>query len=197
MSVDDRIRSALREQADVFDPSPEIALLSVRNSGRRARWGAASVAAAAAAVVVVAGVAGWNRLQPPAGTGPADQPTSASDPATTSPPLRGLVRGDVTKPPDLAGHWALRLNGNGSLDVEPPAAFAGELAGALFTADGDTFRTTLFQRDRCLGEGTGIYTWLAVGDRIAFEVVSDPCRARARFFEESDWTVSTGDLPGG
>ncbi len=192
MSVDERLRSALRDQAHSFVPSVETALEDVRSQGRRPRWRSATVAVASTAAVAAAvvGAVAWLGHTGPQGAPPAGGPTSATlatDP--TSATLEGRITADVAAPQDLAGTWTLPLNGNGSIDVEPPAGYSGSVSGALFAAYGSTFRTTLFQTDVCAGDGTGTYRWLETGDRVEFHVTSDPCAARVRFFEDSAWTV--------
>lgn len=202
MSVEERLRLALQDQAVTVQPDVETALAGVHARGgavrsRRAALAGAGVAASVAAVVgavVWAGPFG-REAGPPAGG-----PTRSAVPTDRPPgvlPLRGVIEGAVTDPPELAGSWSLRLNGNATLDVVAPQDYPGVLAGALYTADRSSFRTTLFQSDVCSADGTGIYTWLAVGDRVEFTVVSDPCGDRARFFEESVWTVSTEQGPQG
>jgi hypothetical protein len=201
MSVDDRLRSALRDQADGFVPQVEESLDRVRARGRRERWRTSAVVVAApvaAAAAVAAAVLAVDvpRQQDPL---PVDRPTaSVTDSATDAPPapLRGTIIGAVERPDALAGRWSLELNGNGSLDVSPPAGFGGDLSGSAFTADGTSFRTSLFGRDLCAEDGTGIYSWLRVGDRIEFQTVSDTCAARARFLTQTAWAPSTGTAAG-
>jgi hypothetical protein len=202
MSVEERLRVALQDQAMTVQPDVETALAGVHARGgavrsRRTVLAGAGVAASVAAVVgavVWAGPFG-REAGPPAGDPtrsvvPTERPTGAVA-------LRGVMEGVVTDPPEFAGAWSLRLNGNATLDVVAPQDYTGVVAGALYTADRSSFRTTLFQSDVCAAAGTGIYTWLAFGDRVEFTVVSDPCGARGRFFEESVWTVSTEQGPRG
>lgn len=198
MSVDDRLRSALREQANSFLPPVETALDRVHARGRIERWRGAAVAMMASAGAAVAIFGALAMLDGPGeddAPPPLEQPTgspSGTATDTPQPPLRGSITGDVKQPAELAGRWTIRLNGNGTMDVTPPAGFAGVVSGALFTADSTSFRTTLFQADLCSGDGTGIYDWLRVGERIEFQVVSDTCDGRSRFFEDSAWSLSTG-----
>lgn len=198
MSVDERLRAALTEQADTVAPEVDVALDLVRDRGHaiRRRGAALGLVAAAAAAAVVAGLVGWTDLgrSPrdlpagvPSSSAPAVAPTRGANPTA----LRGGLDGVVTTPAELAGRWTIRLNGNATLDVLAPEGYDGVVTGALYTADRSTFRTTVFGADLCAGEGTGIYRWLAVGERVEFEEVSDPCATRAAFFEDSVWTVST------
>lgn len=201
MSVDDRLRTALRDQADAFVPQVEESLDRVRARGRRERWrtSVVAVAASAAAAAAVVGAVMALDLSRPQEAPLVERPTaSATDPVTDAPeaPLRGTITSNVERPDALAGRWSLRLNGNGSIDVSPPAGFGGDLSGSAFTADGTSFRTSLFGNGLCADDGTGIYNWLQVGDRIEFQTVSDTCAARARFFGESAWAVSTDAAPG-
>lgn len=195
MSVDERLRRALREQAESFMPPVETALDRVHARGRRARWLAAATAtvASAAAVVAIGGalvLLGTGEEDAP----PVERPTGSPSPSATDTPqspLRGSITADVARPAELAGRWTIRLNGNGTMEVSPPPGFAGDLTGSLFTADSTSFRTTLFEAASCAGDATGIYDWLRVGDRIEFHVVTDTCDPRSRFFEDSAWSVST------
>lgn len=201
MSVDDRLRSALRDQADSFTPQSETALDRVHARGRVERWRSAAVAMAgsAAAVATIAGAVlaldGARVGDAPPADGPTAPPSGTATSSSPA-PLRGRITGDVTRPDALAGRWTVRLNGNGTIDVSPPVRFDGEVSRPWFTADGTSFRTTLFQDDFCTGAGTGIYSWLRVGDQIDFQTVSDTCAARARFLADSTWTVSTGEAAG-
>ena len=194
MSVEERLRSALRDQAEAFVPPVETALDRVRARGGRWRAVTIALAASAAAAVAVVGVwavaemTGEDAIPTTVPTAPASPTGAAEDDGS---PLRGSIRADVAEPAALAGAWTLTLNGNGTMDVTPPPGFAGDVSGALFTADRTSFRSTLFGSDLCSGDGTGIYDWLRVGDRIEFHVLSDACDARSRYFADSSWSVST------
>jgi hypothetical protein len=197
MSVDERVRGALRDQADAFVPQVEDALDRVHARGRRSRWRGAAVAVAGSAAAVAAIVGAMAALDesPHDGATSTEQPAtsvSATETDTPIPPLRGTITADVDQPVVLAGRWTLRLNGNGSIDASPPTGFGGEVSGSVFTADGSSFRTTLFGDDLCAGDGSGIYSWLRVGDQVEFQALSDTCAARSSFFADSTWTVSTG-----
>jgi hypothetical protein len=106
-------------------------------------------------------------------------------------PLRGRITADVTEPAALAGTWTLTLNGNGTMDVEPPAGYEGGVSTALFTASSTSLRTRLFQEDLCRDDGTGFYSWLRVAERVELQEVSDTCADRSTFFENATWVVST------
>ncbi len=198
MSVDERLRSALKDQAETFLPAVETALDRVHAEGRAARWRTAAVGiiGAAATVAVVGGAVVWLGLPDPASTPPTSNPSSSVSDATpgasSSPsPLRGTISAEVSRPATLAGMWRMQLHGNGTMDVEPPAGYAGDIEGALFTADSSVMQTTLFHADLCAGDGAGIYEWLEVDGRIHFDVVSDRCAQRLRLFEKSTWVLST------
>ncbi len=197
MSVDDRLRGALRDQADAFVPPVETALDRVRARGARWRSATAALVAAAAvaAIVAIGGVWAVAELDGQDALPPAESPMAPESPtraaADDATSLRGPIRAEVPGPAALAGTWKLTLHGNGTMDVAPPAGYDGDVSGALFTADTASFRTTLFGRDVCRGDGTGIYSWLRVGERIEFQGVSDTCADRSAFFENSPWVVST------
>lgn len=195
MSVEDRLRSALRDQADDFLPPVESALDSVHARGRRRQRASITLAAAAAGAVVMGGAWTVSTLLAEDRPSPAGTPTAPASPTGGTDgavPLRGQIRADVGRPTGLAGNWTLTLNGNGTIDVEPPVRHEGHVSGALFTADTTSFRTRLFEDDRCRGDGTGLYTWLRVGPRIEFQELSDTCADRRAFFETATWVLSTG-----
>ena len=97
MSVDERLRSALKDQAGTFLPAVETALDRVHAEGRAARWRTAAVGiiGAAATVAVVGGAVAWLGLPDPASTPPTSNPSSSVSDATPGPssspsPLRLL-----------------------------------------------------------------------------------------------------------
>lgn len=191
MSVDDRLRSALAQQAEMHVSRVEEALDGVRARGRRDRWRTFGVVVAAAVVVVVGSVMTVDRLGPlPTPKPAAPAPSTPYDAETRA--LRGTLAADVSRPAVLRGNWVLRLNGNGTIDATAPPGSGRTADGAVFTADGSSFRTSLFGRDVCRGDGTGIYTWLRAGDRLEFTTLSDNCRARELFLTDTSWSVSTG-----
>jgi hypothetical protein len=199
MSVDDRLRGGLAEQAGSYVPRVEEALDTVRRRGRRARWRATSLTASAgvaAAAAVVAVVVAVTRLDPtpgPAITSP-PPPSTASDPQPV--PLRGTITADVRSPAALRGSWRLELRGNGEIGVL--AAPSGvEVGDAAFTADATGFRTSVFGTTACRRDGTGIYGWTLVSDRVAFTGLSDACAPRETFFTANRWSLSTDPAPGG
>jgi hypothetical protein len=196
MSVDDRLRSALRDQADGFLPPVESALDRVHARGRRRQSATLTLAASAAGAVIVGGAWAVSTVVAEDPLSPAETPTAPASPTVGTEngarPLRGQISADVGRPTGLAGTWTLTLNGNGTMDVEPPDRHEGDVSGALFTADSTSFRTRLFQHGRCRGDGTGLYTWLRVGPRIEFQEVSDTCTDRRTFFEAATWVLSTG-----
>jgi hypothetical protein len=194
VSIDERLESALRRQGDSISPEVESALGEVHRGGRRARRKDTLVRTTtlAAAAAAMAGFV-WLGATGPQGPRPGDRaaPPTQTFTTVTGGPLRGSLDGVVTTPQGLAGSWALRLEGNGSMRVAPPPGYRGVVEGSVFSADAVSFRTTLFEADRCADQGTGIYTWLAVGSRIEFRVVSDRCAERAEFLESATWTMST------
>lgn len=200
MSVDDRLRSALRDQAETLLPEAERALADVRRRGRRVRLRPAAFApaAAAAAAAAVVGLVAWLGVPGPGDaplTGDAGSPTVLAEPEVSL--LRGTIVATVSRPRELRGEWELQLDGNGTIDVVAPTGYPGDLTGALFSGDRSTFRTTLLGQDVCRGAGTGIYEWRREGDLVVFDVVSDRCAARVELLAEADWTASTGEAPRG
>lgn len=201
MSVDDRLRASLTSRANDFGPQVEDALDRVRARGRRERWrnGAVGVVASAAAAAAIVGTVTaldlFRESESPTVTRPTESASTSVDPRV--PPLRGTITAEIDRPATLAGRWALDLLGNGDIEVSAPTRIDLDVSRAVFTADGTSFRTSLFGDDLCAGAGTGIYEWLRIGDRIEFRPLSDSCAARTRFFEDATWTASTATTPRG
>ena len=186
MSVDDRLRSAFSRQAESFDPAVEDALRVVARR-RRLRWRPVrdGLVVAAASIAVVAGLLGaslvstWVHDNVPARPAESPHPTSSA--------LFGRYEAEVTSPAELAGHWVLSLNGNGTADVRPPPGYAGVVSGTLLSSAGTSLQITLFQQDLCAGLPDARLTWRRAGDRLVLDAVADPCTARRRFFTENTW----------
>lgn len=198
MSVDDRLRSALGDQAETLSPEVERGLADVRRRGRRARPRPAVLvpAAAAAAAAAVVGTVTW--VSPP-GTGDLPGPGRSGSPTVLTEPempsLRGSLFAEVDEPAALRGRWELRLEGNGTLVVTPPPAYPRVVSDALFSSDESTFRTTLLGLGACRGEGTGIYEWAETSARVEFSVISDRCPERIDLLQGAVWTASTDGVP--
>ena len=108
-----------------------------------------------------------------------------------APRLRGTLVADIVNPPGLSGRWTVSLQGNGTMEVSPPRGYDGIPTGLVFTADASSFRTALFSGDECSDDGTGIYDWVRVKDRIVFDAVSDSCKVRLAFLTGTPWSLST------
>jgi hypothetical protein len=185
MSVDDRLRSALAENAASYDPEVERRLGAVRFQQRRRRkvqWGTALTLAAASVAVVIMLLGG---------AGDSPQPVQpVQTPSASATPQRALLTGEyagrVEGTGALAGRWVLRLDPVGTLGVTPPSTYDGVLSGVLFQAT-DEFSTNLFQEDTCSGEGLGRYAWQRSGRTLTFTVRDDACAPRVRLLAGVRW----------
>jgi hypothetical protein len=180
MSVEDRLRRALRDQAESWDPLVEASLLRVRRRWVRRRVGVA-VLATAAAVAVIVGILGLRPQEGLAGV--------PADPAGSSPSQVAVGRyvSTVASPTPLAGDWVLNLRPDGRIDVTAPPGYAGVLSGVLFSSTATTFRTTLFQEDVCAGAEVGSYTYTRTSTGITFVAVDDACASRKTFLSTNTW----------
>jgi hypothetical protein len=182
MSVDDRLRAGLSANATAFQPAVESGLDEVRAQGRRGRVrvaGVAGLVAAAAAVGVLA--VDWPDVS--------DRPPPATPPTSPTAALFGRYESDVTRPAPLSGHWALDLDGSGTLRVIPPDGYSGVVSGTLFSADASRLRTNLFFQDVCAGLGNGEFSWTRPGAHLVLEDSDEPCAARGQFLTENTWVA--------
>ena len=187
MSVDDRIRGGMIANGTAHRPAVESSLDEVRSRGRRDRTSrlllaAGSAAAVSAIVLIMARPFAIDGAEPTT-PAPAPRPMSA---------LFGTYESDVTSPVQLAGHWVLRLGGNGTITVIPPDGYAGVVSGTLLSADDTTLATNLFGQDVCADQGNGEFQWNREGTRLVLQASNDPCTARRTVFTGNSWVEVPG-----
>lgn len=190
MSIDDRLRGGMTANATAHQPTVESSLEQVRGRGRRSHSrrlliAAGSVAAVSATVLVVAWPHATDRSGPIA---PAPSPKVLPTASPTS-ALFDRYESDVSSPAQLAGHWVLELDGNGTVTVIPPNHYAGVVSGTLLSADDTILRTNLFAQDVCADLGNGEFQWTREGARLALRESDDPCALRRTFFTENRWVA--------
>ena len=187
MSLDDRLRSDLREIAADVDPSVETALRAVfeaRDHGSRTRATLPRVlAAAAACLALVGGLLAWWL------TGA----RSDNDDVVIEPPPSGTYESTLTG--DLAGLWRLRF-GSGQMSLVAPdtRALGSRATGAPYRVAGRTLTTELLA-ERCGGPGS--YTW-DDDQQLQLRVEDDTCDLRVRLLTAQKWVPVTGSrlVPG-
>ena len=185
--AEDRLRAALADQANSWEPPVESSLQRVHTRERRRKlsW---MVAAVLALIVCVAGVATAVRATRSGQVAvPAARASQGVSPSETVQPLQGTFTAQVSTPARLAGGWSLTLQADGRLLVSPPASYGGVVSGELYSATREEFRTTLFQTDVCSGTGVGVYTWARTPSGISFTAKDDDCAARQASFSENSW----------
>jgi hypothetical protein len=193
MSVEDRLRDGLGQNADHFAPDVESALERVtsrtRQRSRRRLAAAVAGAVAAAAVVLLVAV-----QRPKDEVRTSQEPTTstvASEPVVQALTGRFAARvdgGTVELPYDVSGRWVIEFHADGTMGVQPPASYTGVVSAPLFEAIGGSFRTSLFETDLCSGHPPGKYSWSRSGATVRFTVVDDPCEGRRTVLTSQTWT---------
>jgi hypothetical protein len=205
VSLEPRLRDALRAEAASIDPDIEGSLDTVRRRAtRRAPIPPLAFLGLAAVLVVILVVRAGTSAPLGAGPSAAPQPTvpapSGSVPAISSPGgaiTYPAVAGtySLTLGPEpgvaangLAGLWTMTLEPSGVLDVTPPATFRAEgvaPTGNAFTQTGRQLRTNLFYNDYCNSIGT--YAWQRSGGQLTLTVVDDACVVRRTLLATTPW----------
>lgn len=188
MSVDDRLRDGLADNARSLEPDVEALLDSALTAHRRARWlrwaGATGglVAAACAGVAVV--WAGWGGDRGGAPAAPAPAETSASI------VLQGRYAGTVDAlpaAPGVAGRWLLDFEAHGVLGISAPDGYPGVVSGVLYAVQGQELRTDLFSQDLCAGLPLGRYAVARAGATLTLTATDDRCPARVGVLAATAW----------
>jgi hypothetical protein len=203
MPVERRLRQGFHRNADALEPDIERFLSTVMHRTRRRllvhRIVASAAVAAMLAIAVVLGPLVVDAIRSSNPGLPASSPseTAAPGPQGLAGTFIGRLRPglDAVHVDRMAGHWAIVMNRDGTMTVNPPSAFVGVLGGYRFEPKGSGFRTNLFVHDVCRGLSWGRYTWSRSGSDLTFKVVHDPCDARLALFT-SDPTYEASPLDG-
>jgi hypothetical protein len=193
MSLDRRLREALRRSAAVVDPDVERNLATVRRRTRRLVIGQRVTRALLATAVVAAVVVAGPRLLDVIG-GQRQPPAARPSPSA----LVGSYKVDLTGADGqmaargLAGPWTLTLNGDGSvLWNAPPGADVTEgLPRDTYQVTGAQLVTNLFQASLCRGSGVGSYSWTRSGRTLTLVAVSDGCELRRTILTSAPWRTA-------
>jgi hypothetical protein len=181
MSVEDRLRAGLSAETQIVQPDTEIQLAAVQRRRRRrqtARYSAVGATAAAAligATFVPSILSDGQRMSP-----------------ARAPRLPGtyvaVVDGSRAAQEDMVGRWALVLEEDGTLDIDPPSSYARAATGAAYSVDGERLKTNaLLDHPGCQTTPSGEYTWTLQDDVLDFRVVDDDCPARLVLFDDPTW----------
>jgi hypothetical protein len=189
MSVERRLREGFARNANSLDPWTEQRLEQVLGRHKRRvqfRWAASALAAVAAiaAVVMLGPRLVENVIGPPEPAAPSTPTVQELSGVFTTTVEEGSA---VVRDHDLAGNWSMRLNVDGTMVVDAPAAYGGVLSAALFGATADRFRTSVFEQDLCSGQGVGIYVWSLSGGALTLTPVDDSCEGRVAVLASNTW----------
>lgn len=191
MQDEDRIREQIEWSVSRIDPEIGTVLERVSRRGRRRRRLAVamrvSVAAGLIALIVIAGPSVLELLR----TSP-DRPNSPVSPYSV---IAGTYRTTIAAEPGvvtqagMTGRWTLRLDPDGSLQLEAPPGFQAEASGVTYRIVGREFQTNAFPNDLCHAQPLpGRYQWILTNGVLRFTIVEDPCEARAILFAGQRWT---------
>jgi hypothetical protein len=191
MQDEDRIREQIEWSVSRIDPEIGTVLERVARRGRRRRRLAVamrvSVAAGLIALIVIAGPSVLELLR----TSP-DRPNSPVSPYSV---IAGTYRTTIAAEPGvvtqagMTGRWTLRLDPDGSLQLEAPPGFQAEASGVTYRIVDREFQTNAFPNDLCHAQPLpGRYQWTLTNGVLRFTIVEDPCEARAILFAGQRWT---------
>jgi hypothetical protein len=188
MSVEDRLRRGLADNAQSIEASTERELTAVLARNRRRtqlRWVGYATTAAVAAVVTVIAFAFVGQRQP-------TTPPATPERATA---LAGRYVVDVpsskqAKRLHVAGRWVIVMENDGGLAIVPPAGYTGIVSGASYRIEGDRVRTNSFiDSPGCqrTSDQSGLYEWQEAAGIVEFVAVKDACMARRIIFSGQPW----------
>ena len=196
MSLDDRLRHALRDEADSVDTrTPKLEHLE--RGARRRRIERRLLSAAAAAVLLVVAVVFAANIDTDATDKetkpqPADTPTVSPSESEAAFPKKVLGRYTTTLEPGKSatrlsadGKWSLKLTADGyeALGPEDFRPFFGTLSGT-YTVEGN--RVTLGPSSHC--DELSEYELSLSGSELSFDPISEKCLHRRVVFSTEVWT---------
>jgi hypothetical protein len=191
--MDERIREALRDQADLIRPDVDTHLATVLDRGRRdrrPRLGPVLVAASAAIVILI--VFQLALLHPgPVPGGPSSSPS----PAISGDDLVGrysVTLADVGEvhANGLGGTWMLELRADDVMLLTPPSTYPGggqPLSGVVYSVSLGSLRTNLFS-EQC--GSVGVYGWRHSDRGLSFIPDQDDCDLRWILLARGPWQES-------
>jgi hypothetical protein len=215
MSLDQRLREELRQEAAAIEPDIEHHLGAVEAGARRQNGIGTSWMFVAAAMVVVAIILRFPNGQNngPAGPQPSVAPSLGVSASPSAPASYPQIAGTYTATLDptdatlvtdgVAGTWTIRLEPTGALLVSIPSEFLADsssMSGTIFSLTGDRFRTNLFYTDpievwankwgQAHCDTVGNYVWNLTGGRLSFTSIDDTCPMRKTLLTTTPWLTS-------
>jgi hypothetical protein len=198
VSIDRRLREGFDRSSSAIVPNDHAALEHVT---RRARRRVMVIRATTTVMVafVVAGVAlggprALEALQDRGRVDPVQEPTP-SEPVAGDATLTGTYsttledESPVVRENRMNGEWTITFRADDVLEVSAPESFQESRSGYSFEVSGDQFRTDLFRTDMCNDMLPGRYRWQRSGDRLTFDVLDEPCPARAALFASAPYVA--------
>lgn len=201
MSIDRRLREGFERSSPAIVPEDHAALERVTVRARRhvmvRRATSTLMVAFVVAGVALAGPRLLDALQDGGRLEPVQEPTPSDpipgDVAFTGTYSTTLGQEDpAVRRNRMGGEWTITFRSDGLLEVSSPEAFQESRSGYSFEVAGDQFRTDLFRTDVCNDMLPGRYRWQRTGDRLTFEVLDEPCHARAALFTSGPYTAHPG-----
>jgi hypothetical protein len=194
--MDDRLRTALRDDVADLEPDVEQHLAEVRH---RSRVRSSSLPAMATTLVVLTSALAFVLVVAPGLTA---EPSSTPAPVASTAPvdpgdaLVGTYRMRLADPqvadPSLVGDWVLVFDAESRVTLTAPTTFRvgsdAPSAGYAYSAREASLVTNLLGRQ--LGHdcaGPGFYRWVDTLDGLAFETIADTCAERRTILTSQDW----------
>lgn len=191
MSIDRRLREGFQRSAPAIAPEERTPLERVTVRARRhvmvRRAGTTLFVAVVVWGVTFGGPGVMDALRDGRHLEPARQPTRSA-PVPGGAAITGTYTTTLgneepaVRRNRMAGDWTITFSSDGVLQVSSPGPFQESRSGYSFEVSGNQFRTDLFRTDVCNDKIPGRYRWQMLGDRLTFEVLDEPCSARAALF---------------
>jgi hypothetical protein len=199
VSIDRRLREGFERSAPAIDPKDRVALERVTARARRHVMVRRVTSTAMVALVLGGAALGGPRILDALREGRQLEPVQEPTPSLPV-PGDAAIAGTYTatlgnedpaiRDNQMVGKWTITFRSNGVLEVSSPEPFEESRSGYSFEVSGSQFRTDLFRTDVCNDKLPGRYRWQRSGNRLTFEVVDEPCPARATLFASGPWQIT-------
>jgi hypothetical protein len=196
VSIDRRLREGFQRSAPAIAPKDRTPLERVTVRARHHVMVRRAATTLFVAILVWGVTLGGPRVMDALRDGrhlePAQQPTPSApvpvDAAITGTYTTTLGSEDpAVRRNRMVGEWTITFSSDGVLQVSSPGSFQESRSGYSFEVSGDQFRTDLFRTDVCNDKLPGRYRWQMSGDHLTFEVLDEPCSARAALFSSGPY----------
>ena len=197
MSVDDRVRDALRRTAQRNDRDRELGgpLASVERRGLRARRVRHAVTVlmtiSAIALVAILGPGILREIRSDRAPSPPASSTQPTDPyqrVAGTYTVRLSVGSPLASQTGTAGPWIVRLGPGGEMTLIGPSSFASAPVLSRYTLAGDRFSTDAFSGQAGCPESTGSYRWERTASDLVLQPVAETCDIRRAVFGSAPLT---------